>query len=91
MPENFVSLLASDSIIKVGSGILGDIVADFAPANMCLQPVLELQWLVQAAKGVVFDDDISVATGLDYVCNLLFGFSYKPIKVKRKAPIPPGR
>ena len=90
LPEGFVSLLDSNAIVKVGSGILGDIVADFAPTDLRLQPVLELQRFVQAAKGAVFDDDISVATGLDYVCNLLFGFSYKPIKVKRKAPILPG-
>ena len=88
LPQSFLSLLEDESVVKVGSGILGDIVDDFNPADVVISPVLELQWLVQEAKGLIYGDDISLATGLDYVCRTLFGFSYKPVKLKKGRPVP---
>jgi len=90
LPETFRDLLVDPSIIKVGSGILDDIRSDFVPIGKTISPVLELQWLVRQARGPVFDDDISMATGLDYVCQLLYGFGYKPVRVKKNVKPPSG-
>ena len=59
LPEAFGKQLSCDTIVKVGLGILGDVIDDFNPADITVKPVLELQWLVHKAKGAIYNDDIS--------------------------------
>ena len=43
LPTSFSKLLEDPTVIKVGSGILGDIIEDFNPADVVVAPILELQ------------------------------------------------